>query len=295
MYAIRDTGYGIRDTVRKGRNQAFTLVEVIFVIAIVGVLASILLPGFQKIRKEAQKIEDVSHLKKIAEAYKIYIERFGRMITFNGIRMAESFAWGPVYGNDKGENLISSAGSKENCVLNDASVYISSGDKYASKAVRTSVGSLNSSGTYDYGRWNEWQNPWKNNKCVLGYGNDQPLFSYVLIGGLSEECSPETTPVAFTRGLTDKGTWDKDYGLYGESGGYVAYLDGHVRWFDGKRPARFLKPDKSGYSSNIADAVPDGATFSCGHHGAEDGLGLQRYTNSKGETMIYDGYATEHR
>ena len=286
MYAIVNRQSSIVNRNSGIRHKAFTLVEIIFVIAIVGVLASILLPGFQKIRKEAQKIEDVSHLKKIAEAYKIYIERFGRMITCSSVRISESLAWGLAFNNGTGLGDPVEVVDKANCILNDASVYISSGDKYASKVVQTNIGQVTSSGAY------VWKNPWADNKEVLGCGQNTWLFSYVLIGGISGECSPETTPVAFTRGLTDKGTWDKDYGLYGESGGYVAYLDGHVRWFDGKRPARFLKPDKSGYSSNIADAVPDDATFGCGYLGESD---FRMYTNAKGEKLIYCGKGVNYR
>jgi prepilin-type processing-associated H-X9-DG protein len=51
--------------------------------------------------------------------------------------------------------------------------------------------------------------------------------------------------------------------LYGDKGGYVVYCDGHVAWFDGSKPARFSKWDKSGYTSNILEAKPPGAIATC--------------------------------
>jgi prepilin-type processing-associated H-X9-DG protein len=66
-----------------------------------------------------------------------------------------------------------------------------------------------------------------------------------------------TTPLAFTRGLCTDGTWDEQAGLYGSKGGYVVFCDGHVTWFNGSRPAKFLKWDQSGYTLNIREAVPN--------------------------------------
>jgi hypothetical protein len=55
----------------------------------------------------------------------------------------------------------------------------------------------------------------------------------------------------------------KTAGLYGSKGGYVVYCDGHIVWFDGSRPAKFLKWDKTGYTSDIRYAVPTNAEISC--------------------------------
>ncbi|MDR2812705.1 MAG: hypothetical protein LBB05_02905 [Puniceicoccales bacterium] len=52
------------------------------------------------------------------------------------------------------------------------------------------------------------------------------------------------------------GTWDEEAGLYGSKGDYVVFCDGHVTWFDGSKPAKFLKWDQSGYTSKIYEAVP---------------------------------------
>ncbi|MDR2200797.1 MAG: prepilin-type N-terminal cleavage/methylation domain-containing protein, partial [Puniceicoccales bacterium] len=48
--------------------KAFTLIEVIFVFAIIAILLAILLPGMGTIKRSVQKLRDVSHLQKIRNA-----------------------------------------------------------------------------------------------------------------------------------------------------------------------------------------------------------------------------------
>jgi hypothetical protein len=60
------------------------------------------------------------------------------------------------------------------------------------------------------------------------------------------------------------GKWHSQYGLYGDKGGYIVFCDGHTTWFDESKPAKFLKWDQSGYSSDIREAVPVNAFISGG-------------------------------
>jgi hypothetical protein len=55
-----------------------------------------------------------------------------------------------------------------------------------------------------------------------------------------------------------------DYGLYGEKGGWVVFADGHCKWLDGNKPAKFLKWDGTGYTTDIRQAVPNNAFISSG-------------------------------
>ncbi|MDR0740496.1 MAG: hypothetical protein LBF34_02180 [Puniceicoccales bacterium] len=43
------------------------------------------------------------------------------------------------------------------------------------------------------------------------------------------------------------------------------YADGHTVWFDGGKPARFLKWDQSGYTSDIREAISSDAWITCVH------------------------------
>jgi prepilin-type processing-associated H-X9-DG protein len=82
----------------------------------------------------------------------------------------------------------------------------------------------------------------------------------------------DITPLAFTRGLKTDGTWDETAGLYGSKGGYVVFCDGHVTWYDGSKPAKFLKWDKSGYTSDIREVMRgiglEGLYISCAGSGS---------------------------
>jgi prepilin-type processing-associated H-X9-DG protein len=95
-----------------------------------------------------------------------------------------------------------------------------------------------------------------------------------------------TTPFGFTRGLKINGKWYSSYGLYGNKGGYVVFCDGHVTWFDDDKPARFLKWDQSGYTSDIREAVPNSAFIS-------GGIGLRsNITDTDGSIILLEHRGT---
>ena len=57
----------------------------------------------------------------------------------------------------------------------------------------------------------------------------------VAASGVSPMSNPSTTPVAWTRGLTTDGYWlghdSERAGIYGDEGGFIVFLDGHVEFF----------------------------------------------------------------
>jgi prepilin-type processing-associated H-X9-DG protein len=106
--------------------------------------------------------------------------------------------------------------------------------------------------------------PYSRAKNDLTTSSVSITLSYCTIPGLPTSIPLATTPFGFTRGLKANGKWHSKYGLYGDKGGYVVYCDGHVTWFDGSRPAKFLKWNQSGYTSDIRDAIPNSAFISSG-------------------------------
>ncbi|MDR0418508.1 MAG: prepilin-type N-terminal cleavage/methylation domain-containing protein [Puniceicoccales bacterium] len=248
-------------------RKSFTLVEIIFTISIIGILLTILLPAVHSIKLAAKKTKDISNLKKIAEAwYECTINR-GWMIDGiddHGILKISVFME-QLAGLNK--NSIS------DMVLNDSSVYISPGDKYASKLNDETLTYFDSDSEkilYSGKLTPEAQGTLADTNNFLGSAQQ---ISYCFVCGLSADAPLSTTPLGFTRGLRTDGKWDEKVGLYGSKGGYVVYCDGHVTWFDGDKPARFLKWSNEEYTSDIRYAVPnltDKLTFiTCSNQGID--------------------------
>jgi prepilin-type processing-associated H-X9-DG protein len=145
-------------------------------------------------------------------------------------------------------------------VLNDPYVYISTGDKYASPVKRESLCMILDNGVVGF-----WSIPKVTNIIASGTG----IISYCFVMGLPAHVPLATTPLGFTRGLREDGKWDEKVGLYGNKGGYVVYCDGHVTWFDGSKPAKFLHWNGQKYTPNIRETVPNSAWITCGHEGME--------------------------
>jgi prepilin-type processing-associated H-X9-DG protein len=206
------------------------------------------------IKLSAQKVKDQSNLRKIAEAWReCVINRGWKINGVTGERYATYFIeqLGGV-GNGK---------SISDIVLNDPHVCISSGDKYAVKITRDSLcvfkpqngGSIVKTGAFGKGVISDFA--LTTGACIT---------SYCFMLNLSGNIPLDTTPLAFTRGLREDGKWDEKYGLYGSKGGFVLYADGHVTWFDGSKPARFLHWNGQQYTSNIRETVPNSVWITCG-------------------------------
>ncbi|MDR2200690.1 MAG: prepilin-type N-terminal cleavage/methylation domain-containing protein [Puniceicoccales bacterium] len=254
------------------KSKAFTLIEVIFVIAIIAILSAILLPGISKLKQCAQKLRDVSHLRKIAEAWRECTVNRGWII--NGVVSGDSGKrWVIVFAEQ-----LAGRGRKDisNVVLNSASIYISPGDKYASKIRKEYLCYINNANKIIT----------NSDNCYTRITNfmisNEMLISYCLVMNLPPNIPLDTTPLGFTRGLREDGKWDEKGGLYGSSGGYVVYCDGHVVWFDGSKPAKFLKWDKSGYTSNIREAVPNTTFIACCN-----GNGNTSYTSDGSVVILF--------
>jgi prepilin-type processing-associated H-X9-DG protein len=214
------------------------------------------------IKLSAQKVKDQSNLRIIAEAWKTLRVEKGFEISWGSNMLLDMVV---CYAGGYDKNLPMS--------IADPHVYVSSADRYASPIVGESV-----LGNFPGGS-NGTAFALASN--FLTNGNNGFIFSYCLIS-VSGNVPSETTPIAFTRGLTTSGLWDEKVGLYGSKGGFVAFADGHVTWFDGSKPAKFLKWDGTGYTSNIAEALPEGILIIAG-------AWLQRNLTSKdGSTILID-------
>ena len=230
-----------------GRNKlncAFSLIEVIFVISIISLLLSIVLPTFSGTKTSANKLHDMANLRQYAAAWSEFVvtRNYG---TLGNISTDSAKEVSEILAGLRTENSIVKF-YPELSIINDPKVYISQKDVYASQIKNPIIASNI-----------------EDNKNMNAFGDGNIMFSYcILFGQITNLNNLNTLPIAFTRGLRTDGTWDATYGLYGSTGGYIIFGDGHISWFDNSN-TKFLKYDQSGYSVNILDAIPKTAKFSC--------------------------------
>jgi prepilin-type N-terminal cleavage/methylation domain-containing protein len=171
--------------------RAFTLIELIVVISIITILMSLVLPAAQKVLTNARKSKARTYMKQIAETYCRYYQDNGYIPS----------------ANSSVELIEKFAETGE---LNNANIFIFPGDKKAANVLRENVWPI------DEGH------AWENDKEL----------SVGLIGNITREVSASTTPIAFSRGLDlGSGVWTETDGVWGKEGGFVAFLDGQVRWY----------------------------------------------------------------
>jgi len=215
-------------------RSGFTLIELLTVIAIIGILASILIPAVGKVREVANKSKSSSNMRSIAVSYATYSTSGGRVRTLTEARMTA----------DPDVTLSNVAGVAQFLAkqvdLTDASIWIIESDpavaSYAS-TLPAIVGFRNSSNAFETAT--EWT-------------RDVPV-GYDFAIGISGNAPTSTTPLLWTRALETTGTWGQDspWGL----GGHIAYLDGHVSFYTelGPEDGQLIDPDDGSLTTNIED------------------------------------------
>lgn len=219
------------------RRRAFTLVELLTVLAIIAVLTALLVPAVGKALRSARRTQAGSNIRQIALAYSMYAGESGQPRTITATTI---YDWALV--------LAKSGG------INEATLYYNGDDPLvaASSATKPKVVAFS-----------DGAGSWSLNSDFSGF----PL-SVSVVSGLQPGSDPSTTPVAWSRGLQTDGTWvgptsGKPSPWNGE-GGFVAFLDGHVEWYadlkgeDGKGALVNYVTKKP--TANILEAINSTAT-----------------------------------
>lgn len=209
-------------------RQAFTLIELLTVIAIIGILAAIIIPSVGKVRENAQRAKSASNLRSIAQAYATFAASGGRVRTIP---------------SDVGSIQEWAAWLAREVDLNDASLYyIETDPSVAALAALPLVVGSGAAGSFSLDPEFESATP-----------------SYAVVAGLAPNAPATTTPLLFTRGLTASGTWDAN-APWGDSGGHIAFLDGHVRFYRdlSENGGELVHYQSKTRTSNIQEAIsPD--------------------------------------
>jgi len=186
------------------RMRAFTLVELLTVLAIVAVLTAALIPAVGRVLHNARRSQAGSNLRQIALAYSAYINESGQPRTLTETTV---YGWALALAEEGG--------------INEATLYYSGDDPLvAASALKRPI----------VVAFNDGSGNWSINPDFEGF----PL-SISLVSGLAPDANPSTTPIAWTRGLQTDGTWAGSAAVvpsaWNGEGGHVAFLDGHVEWF----------------------------------------------------------------
>jgi type II secretory pathway pseudopilin PulG len=177
-------------------------VEVLAVIAIIGILAALLTPAVSGMLAKARRTRVLNNMRQIALAYGSYVSDGRSMQELHRSSNANSWA----------------ATLARRTAVNDAAIYIIPED-YLTSGTAGPVPQLivppNGAQT----------TPTEAFKIF-------PL-GMTIITGISAHANPSTTPLAYTRGLDpETGAWKPatgpDGGVDGPEGGCVVFLDGHA-------------------------------------------------------------------
>ena len=216
----------------KRKRSAFTLLELLMVLGVMGLLMSVLLPAVGVVREKAQRMATGQKVRQLALGVAGFHTVTGRPLT-----AANLGGWM--------SRLAEATGIRE------GGLYIYPEDPLLAAIAEEAPPAL-----IERGEDMNWG-------PIEGFAN-WPV-GVAVASGVAPGASPSTTPVVWTRGLTGEGTWQggagQRAGIYGTEGGYVGFLDGHVEFYRdlGANGGQLLDYATGQRTGDIREALPPGA------------------------------------
>lgn len=221
-------------------SAGFSLIELLTVIAILGILAAIIIPTVGKARETAQRAVDANNLRELGKAALIYAadnrdalpnpQQTSRQVSGSNERYWQWFGQLARYGGFNDPTLLV---SNLDAAVDQTALPLLVLDPAISTppTLETDFTSLGTT-------------------------------SFNVVAGLRLS-DKATTPLAFTRGLGTDGTWseagssedDPNRGVYGETGGHIVFLGGNVEFYTSIE--NLLISNTGRPTSNLRQAVPN--------------------------------------
>lgn len=221
-------------------TAGFSLIELLTVIAILGILAAIIIPTVGKARETAQRAVDANNLRELGKAALIYAadnrdalpnpQQSNRQVAGSNERYWQWFGQLARYGGFNDPSLLV---SKLDAAVDQTALPLLVLDPGVSTppTLETEFTSLGTT-------------------------------SFNVVAGLRLS-DKATIPLAFTRGLGTDGTWaeagssedDPNRGVYGETGGHVVFLGGNVVFYSSIEDLLISNTGRP--TSNLRQAVPN--------------------------------------
>jgi prepilin-type N-terminal cleavage/methylation domain-containing protein len=220
-----------RDLRRISRAAAFTLIELLTVIAIIGILAAIVIPTVGTVREKAQRAVDANSVREILKAAQIYAgDNRDRLPDPQSITNATLAAPQPAW---RWPGILA-----KNNILVDPTFYFAKNDQafngeYPQFIIQPTAQRNSLHNTFTQGRSPSWE----------------------FVGGVKMS-DAATTPVIYTRGLQTNGTWSATSGVYRDTGGFIAFLGGNVQFFPNVQTASGNSPFFSNNPTSTSQTKP---------------------------------------
>lgn len=190
---------------RVQRTAAFTLIELLTVIAIIGILAAIVIPTVGTVRDKAQRAVDANSVREILKAAQIYAGD-------NQDRLPDPQSLATTVAVPQPAWRWPAILAKNN-ILTDPTFWFAKNDQAFD-------------GTYP--QFIIQPTAQRNTLHTTFTQNRSPSWEFV--GGVKMG-DPATTPIVWTRGLQSNGLWSATSGVYKDNGGFIAFLGGNVAFY----------------------------------------------------------------
>lgn len=202
------------------KKLGFTLIELLAVVSLIAVLAGFLFPMVNKARSTGERTKAANHLRQMALAYNLLLNEEYPSGIPSTLDLHQTAALLAIMGEFRSPALF----------------FTPEDPQLAGKALPKAI-------------FSDVKNK------TLNSTFSSALLSYEIAVGIPLQ-SPGETPIMWTRGLKNDGTWPDD-SPYNGKGGHVAFLDGHVEWYAKTTDAFYNS--KGQVTSNIQDALPSSA------------------------------------